>query len=136
MLNFHSLAASQFGLSTVTVSAESVDGSTPAARVTWSTTVPPQCVTSVTVEFRTSSRGPVVTNYTTTNTSQTEFIQSLQCATDYYITAVVTGVISDGIRPTQSSRQVHVEGNKMVYIQLHQRDVSTAFAQIYLPQLT
>ena len=136
MLNFHSLTAGQFSLSTVTVSADSVDGPTPAVRVNWSTTAPPQCVTSVRVEFRTSSRGPAVTNYTTTNTSQTEFIQSLQCATDYYIRVVVTGVISDGIRPTQSSRQVHVKGNKMVYIQLHQCDVSTAFAQIYLPQLT
>ena len=46
-------AAAQFGLSTVTVSAESVDGPVPAARVTWNTTVPPECVASVWVEFRT-----------------------------------------------------------------------------------
>ena len=93
----------------VTVGAESVDGSTPAARVTWNTTVPPQCVASVRVEFRTSSLGPVVANYTTTNTSQTEVIQTgLQCATNYYITVVVAGVTSDGVRPTQSSNQVQV----------------------------
>jgi len=62
------------------VNAESVDGSTPAARVTWSTTIPPECVASVKVDFRTVSSGPVVANYTTTNTSQTEFIQTgLRC---------------------------------------------------------
>ena len=48
---------------------------------------------SVRVEFRTSSRGTVVANYTTTNiSSQTLVIQTgLQCATNYYITVVVTG---------------------------------------------
>ena len=64
--------AARFTLKNVTVSAESVDGSTPAARVIWSTTAPPQCVTSVRVEFRTSSRGNAVATYTTTNTSQSE----------------------------------------------------------------
>ena len=99
----------QFSQSTVTVSAESVDGPTPAVRVTWSTTAPPQCVTSVRVDFRTSSRGPVVATYTTTNTSQTEIIQTdLQCGTQYYISVVVTGQTSDGSRPTQSSRPVQV----------------------------
>ena len=39
----------------VTLSAESVGGSTPGVRVTWNTTVPPECVASVTVEFRISS---------------------------------------------------------------------------------
>ena len=77
-----------------TVSAESVGGSTPGARVTWNTTVPPECVASVRVEFRTSSHGPVVATNTTTNTSQTEIIQTgLQCATRYYIRVVVTGDI-------------------------------------------
>ena len=101
--------AAQFLLSTFTVSAESVvDGSTPAARVTWSTTVPPQCVSSVTVEFRTSSRGPVVATYTTTNV-QSEVIKSgLQCTTYYYIGVVVTGKLFDGIRATVSSRQVQL----------------------------
>ena len=61
-------AAADFSLLTVTVSAESVDGSTPGARVSWSTTVPPECVASVTVEFRTVSSGSEVIPYTTTNT--------------------------------------------------------------------
>ena len=73
-------AAGQFTLSTVTASAESVDGPTPTARVTWNTTVPPECVVSVRVEFRTSSHGPAVATYTTTNTSQTAVIRTgLQC---------------------------------------------------------
>ena len=90
-----------------------MDGPTPAARVTWSTTAPPQCVASVTVEFRTGSQpGPVVASYTTNSTSQTEFIQTdLQCNTYYYITVNVTGKTSDGQRPTKSSRQVVVGGN-------------------------
>ena len=103
--------AAQFSSSTVTASAENVDGPTPAARVIWSTTAPLQCVASVTVEFRTSSLGPVVATYTTTNTSQTEVIQTgLQCATRYYI----TGETSDGLRSTRSSRalQVLVGGKK------------------------
>ena len=77
----HSIAA-DFSLHTVTVSAESVDGSTPGARVTWSTTVPPECVASVTVEFRISISGSVVRSYTTTSTSQTEVIQT-GCPTTY-----------------------------------------------------
>ena len=99
---------------TVTARAESVDGPTPAARVTWSTTIPPQCVASVRVEFRTGSHsGPVVANYTTNSTSQTEVIQTdLQCTTYYYIRAVVTGKISDGSHPTLSSRQVFVGGKR------------------------
>ena len=112
--------AAQFSLSTVTVSAESKDDlPTPAVRVTWSTTVRPECVTSVRVDFRTNSHmGPVVATYNTTNTSQTEVIQTgLQCATDYYITAVVTGVTFNSIRPTLSSSpfQVLIGGNKIVY---------------------
>jgi len=102
--------APQFSFSSnVTVSAESVDGPTPAVRVTWSTTVPPQCVTSVRVEFRTSRMGPVVATNTTNNTSQTEVIQTgLQCATSYYIRVVVTGAASDGLHGTLSSSQVQV----------------------------
>ena len=114
-------AAAQFTLSTVTASAESVDGSTPAARVSWSTTIPPQCVASVTVDFRIDLRtGPVVATYTTTNTSQTEVIQTgLRCATNYYITVVVTGATSDSVHPTVISRamQVHVGGKEIVCIQ-------------------
>ena len=88
-------AVNQFHFFTVTVNAESVGASTPGARVTWNTTVPPECVTSVRVEFRTiGSPGPVVATYTTTNTSQTEVIQTgLRCATYYYTRVVVTGEI-------------------------------------------
>ena len=86
-------AVTQLHFRTVTVSAESVGGSTPGARVTWNTTVPPECVISVRVEFRTSSsHSPAVASNTTTNTSQTEIIQTgLQCATNYYIRVIVTG---------------------------------------------
>ena len=90
------------------MSAESVNGS---VRVTWSTTVPPQCVASVRVEFRTSSMGSVVATYTTTNTSQTEFIQTgLQCGTDYYITVTVNSTIETGghVNVTLMSSQVQV----------------------------
>ena len=85
-------AVTQFHFFIVTMSAERVGGSTPGVRVTWSTTAPPECVASVRVEFRTSSCGPVVATYTTTNTSQTEAIQTgLQCATNYSNRVVVTG---------------------------------------------
>ena len=101
--------ATQFGLSTVTVGAVSLKGQTPTAGVTWSTTIPPECVTSVTVEFRTDRLGSVVANYTTTNTSGTAVIQTgLQCATNYYIRVVVAGATSDGLHGTQSSSQVQV----------------------------
>ena len=89
-------------------SAESVDGPRPAVRVTWNTTVPPGCVTSLRVEFRTGSAGPtghLEATYTATNTSQTEVIQTgLQCATSYYITVVLTGGASNAVhysRPVQ-----------------------------------
>ena len=110
-------AAVQFAHSTVTASAEIVNGSTPAARVTWSTTVPPECVASVRVQFRTSSTGPLVATNTTTSVSQTEVIQTgLQCATYYYITVVVTGETSDGLHPTLSGSagQVLVGGKEIV----------------------
>ena len=111
-------AAVQFLLSSaVTVSAESVDGPTPAVSVTWNTTAPHECVAFVRVEFRTSSQGPVVATYTTNDTSQTEFIQTdLQCATNYYIRVVVAGAPSDGARLTLSSRtvQVFVGGKQVV----------------------
>ena len=89
-----------------------MDRPTPAARVTWSTTAPPQCVTAVRVEFRTGSdghTGRLEVTYTATNTSQTEVIQTdLQCATNYFITVVVTGPPSGGLNPTWSSRAVQV----------------------------
>ena len=88
-------AVTEFHLCIVNASAESVGDPTPGARVTWNTTLPPGCVTSVTVEFRTNGlRGPVAATYTTTNTSETEVIQTgLQCGTNYYITVVVTGEV-------------------------------------------
>ena len=113
-------AVTQFHFRTVDVNAESVGGSTPGARVTWNT---PECVTSVRVEFRTSSNhGPVVANYTTTNTSQTEIIQTgLQCATSYYIRVVVTGEVrpSGGMTVTvmlssRSNVQIFVGGKETV----------------------
>ena len=109
-------AAAEFSVGkTVTMSLESVNGS---VRVTWSTTIPPECVASVRVEFRTSSKGPVVANYTTNNTSQTEIVQTgLQCGTYYYIAVNVTGETSDSLHPTLGSRtmQVAVSGGKFSY---------------------
>ena len=112
LLSYYIHIATQFSPSNnVTASAESVDGPTPAVRVTWRTTVPPECVVSVRVDFRTGSHsGPVVANYTTNSTSQTEVIQTgLQCATNYYITVVVTGQ-PGGTHVTLSSRPVQMFG--------------------------
>ena len=70
---------------TVTVRAESVGGSTPGVRVTWNTTVPPECVTSARVEFRTASHGFAVATYT----QLPQIIQTgLRCSTNYYIRVV------------------------------------------------
>ena len=110
--------AAQFSLSTtVTVNAEGVDHSTPAVRVTWRTTAPPQCVASVRVEFRTGSHsGPVVANYDINSTSQTEFIQTgLQCISYYYVSVVVTGATSNNRRPTLRSRAVQVFTGEIYY---------------------
>ena len=97
----------------VTVSAVSVSGSSPSARVTWSTTFPPECAASVRVEFRTNRFGAAVATNTTTNTTETALIQTgLECTTNYYITVIATGEgrMSDGgsIIVTLSSRQVQV----------------------------
>ena len=98
------------------LSAKSVGGSTPGVRVTWNTTVPPECVTSMRVEFRNNSLGPVLATYTTTNTSQTEVIQTgLQCATSYYIRVVVTGKLRPMppiLSPRHPDVQVLVGGNE------------------------
>ena len=117
-------AATKFHFSTVTVTAESVGGPTPGARVTWRTTVPPECVASVRVEFRTSNLGPVIVTNTTTNTSQTEIIQTgLQCGTNYYTRVVVTGELRPpgGMPATLmmsslSDVQVLVGGNSVIEI--------------------
>ena len=126
-------AVSDFHFHNVKIlSAESVGGSTPGVRVTWNTTVPPECVASVTVEFRTSSRGPAVANYNTTNTSQTEAIQTgLQCATHYYISVVVIGELKPPggmpttpmLSPTHSDVQVLVGGNETVCMQSNQSNL-------------
>ena len=77
-------------LGNVTVSAESVGGSTPGVRVTWNTTVPSNCVALVRVKFKLSEEGNLSSVYNTTNMSETEVIQTgLQCATKYYIRVVV-----------------------------------------------
>ena len=103
---------------TPTARAESVDRPTPAARVTWNTTIPPQCVTSVRVEFRTGSAshtGRLEATYTATNTSQTEVIQTgLQCATNYYIIVVVTGTASNAVH--SRAVQVFVGGKEIACI--------------------
>ena len=107
-------AAAQFRSSTVTMSAESVGGSTPGVRVTWSTTAPPACVVFVRVVFRRSTHGSVVTSYTTTNTSGTQVIQStLQCATEYYVQVyVIAGSQLDGIQRQSNQEQVVVGGKE------------------------
>ena len=48
----YTFAASNFVSYPVTLSAESVNESTPAVRVTWRTAVPPECVASVRIVFR------------------------------------------------------------------------------------
>ena len=74
------------------MSAESVGGSTPGVRVAWNTTVPPECMTSVRVNFQTTPTGGFAAAYTTTNVSQTEIIQTgLQCGASYYVRVVVSG---------------------------------------------
>ena len=88
-------------------------GSTPGARVTWSTTTPPGCVASVRIVFRHSTRGAEVTSYTTTNTSGTQVIQSpLQCATEYYVRVFFTGVQRLGGVQLQSMQKQVVVGGK------------------------
>ena len=87
--------------------------STPAIRVTWSTTAAPECVASVRVVFRRSPVGSVVTSYTTTNTSGTQVIQSLlQCATDYYVRVFVIAIQRLGGIQQQSDQKRVVVGGK------------------------
>ena len=89
--------------------------STPGVRVTWNTNAPPECVTSVGVEFRGSTHGAEVTRYTTTNTSGTQVIQSpLQCGTEYYVRVFVTGVQRlGGVQQQSIQKQVVVGGKEM-----------------------
>ena len=105
----------------VTARVESVGGSTPGVRVTWNTTLPPECVTSVTVVFRTTPNGRLAATNTTTNT-QTEVIQTgLQCGTRYYIRVVVTGEPRYQGAPVEqillsNQVQVFVEGKELLCV--------------------
>ena len=88
--------------------------STPAVRVTWSTTAPPECVASVRVVFRRSKLGSVVTSYTATNTSGTQVIQSplIKCATKYYVRVFVAAGQKLGGVELQSMQKRVVVGGK------------------------
>ena len=118
-------ADAQFRSSNLTVRAESVGGSTPGARVTWNTTLPPECVTSVSVNFRTRANGKLVATYTTTTTSQTEVIQTgLQCGTSYNTQVVVSGeptYLGVPLKQIVSSDQVQVfvGGKEIVCMRFH-----------------
>ena len=146
LLRFHECfynflhSVTQFYNCIVTASAESVGGSTPGVRVTWETTVPTGGIKSVRVEFRlTSSHGTVVATYTTTNTSQTEIIQTgLQCATKYYIRVVVTGEIwlTNGSSVTAmlsgaSDVQFFLEGKEIVC--MHKISITVANLMVVMP---
>ena len=99
----------KFSHFTVTVSVENVSGSIPAARVTCSRALPPDCVTSV-VEFRTKSGTLVATN-TSSNTVVTKIIRLVR-ATGYVIAVVVTGnainSCDQSVASTLRSEQVQV----------------------------
>ena len=127
IFNFTAYADAQFRSSNLTVCAESVGGSTPGARVTWNITAPPKCVTSLRVNFRTTTTNRLlVATYTTTNTSQTEIIQTgLRCGTSYYIRVVVSGkpryqgVLIDQILSSNQVR-VYIGGNKEIVCMIFQ----------------
>ena len=116
----------QFVSFNVTAHAESVGGSTPGVRVTWSTTLPTECVTSVRVNFETTPTGGFAAANTTTNTSQTEIIQTgLQCNTPYYIRVLVNGkprnrgkLVDNFLSSNQV--QVFIGGKEIVCMRFHQ----------------
>ena len=118
-------ADAQFLSSNLTVRAESVSGSTPGVRVTWNTTLPAECVTSVSVSFRTTTNGVLVATYTTTNISQTEIIQTgLQCGTSYNTRVVVAGEPTYQGVPLQqfllsNQVQVFIGGKQIVCARFH-----------------
>ena len=138
-------ADSQFLSSTVTASAESVSGPTAGVGVTWNTTLPPECVRFVTVNFRNITNGVLVATNTTTNISETVVIQTgLQCYTNYYMRVIVVGEASyQGVPQLQllSSSQVRVRfvGGKEISVcmgfQLQQLHGGYVIAQIYHIQL-
>ena len=106
-------AAFDFLSYNVTLSAESLNESTPAVRVTWRSAVPPECVASVEIVFIRSGVGSV-TNYTTTNTSGTQVIQSpLQCATEYYVRVFIVAVQRlGGVQERSMQKRVVVGGKE------------------------
>ena len=139
-------ADAEFRSFSLIVSTESVGGSIPGVRVTWSTALPPECVTSVTVNFRTTTNGVLVATYTTNSTeSPTKISQTgLQCATSYYIRVVVAGEARyQGVLLEQflssSPVRVFVRGKEIVCIgikfQSQELDGGCVIAQIYQPQL-
>ena len=141
-------AVTQFHFRTVTVSAEYVSGSTSGVSVAWNTTLPPECVSFVTVNFRTTctTNGVLVATYTTNSTeSPTEIIQTgLRCATSYYIRVVVAGEAryQGGLLEqflSSSPVRVFVRGEEIVCIgmkfQSQQLDGGCVIVQIYQPQL-
>ena len=144
------VAVSQFQSSSygVTVSAESVGGSTPGVRVTWNTALPPECVTSVRVDFHIIKTGMLVASNTSISTFENTVIQTgLLCATNYHITVRVTGGprhegSGSGYLLRFATVQVLV-GGKNLKIYVHEilitcsklMVVGYAIAQIYQPQL-
>ena len=111
-------AVTQFHFFNITVSAESVGGSTPGARVTWNTTVPPGCVTSVRVEFRTNSpRGHVAANYTTIPIHPR--LRSSRLVFSVVVTTELRspgGMTTTHILNSRSNVQVLVGGNSVIEI--------------------
>ena len=105
--------------------AESVGASTPGARVTWNTTIPPECVTSVRVNFRTIPNRVLAAANTITNISQTEIIQTgLRCGASYYVRVIVSGEPTHKGVPLEqflSSNQVQVSigGREIVCVRFH-----------------
>ena len=128
----YTFAAFNFLSYNVTLSAESVNESTPAVRVTWRTAVPPECVASVSIVFRLSGHG-AVTSYTTHNTSGTQVIQNpLQCATEYYVRVFVVAVQKlGGVQQRSMPKRVVVGGKENG---VHDISIGTTFkAQVSGP---
>ena len=90
-----------------------------------SLTLPPECVTAVRVNFRATTNRMLAASYTTTNTSQTEIIQTgLLCTTYYFIRVVVTGKPRyQGVPLEQflfsSQVQVFIGGKGIVCMRFH-----------------
>lgn len=113
---FH--AAAEFSLSYLTVNAEKEDGPLPGTRVTWSTTAPPECVTSFRVELRNSSHGSVEKSCNVTDPSATEAILTgLQGNTTYYVRVIVVAGDGEFSLGTLMSEEVQVvTGGKAMHV--------------------